>query len=59
MIFTNATVITMNPLNQIISQGAVAIEGDRIVAVGKAQDLAEQYPHKRVSRRSVGRRRRM
>jgi len=48
MIFSNATVITMNPKRQIISQGAVAIEGDRIVAVGKAKDLAEQYPHKRV-----------
>lgn len=48
MIFSNAMVITMNPQRHIISNGAVVIEGDHIVAVGKTKDLVEQYPHKRV-----------
>lgn len=37
-------VVTMNPHRDIISQGGVLIEDDRIVAVGKAADLAERHP---------------
>ena len=33
MLFTNATVITMNPTRDIIANGAVAVQGNRIVAV--------------------------
>ncbi len=43
MLFTNATVITMNPTRDIITNGAVAIQGNRIVAVGKADVLQRQY----------------
>jgi cytosine/adenosine deaminase-related metal-dependent hydrolase len=47
MIFENAIVITMNPQRQLITHGAVVVDGDRIVAVGKSKDVAEQYPQKR------------
>src|SRR5437868_14103664 len=43
MLFTNATVITMNPTRDIITNGAIAVEGNRIVAVGKSAALQLQY----------------
>ena len=43
MLFTNATVITMNPTRDIITNGAVAVTGNRIVAVGKSDALRQQY----------------
>jgi cytosine/adenosine deaminase-related metal-dependent hydrolase len=47
MIFDNATVITMNPQRHIIDHGAVVVDGDKIVAVGKSRDVVEKYPQKR------------
>jgi cytosine/adenosine deaminase-related metal-dependent hydrolase len=47
MIFENATVITMNAQRQIVTNGAVAVTGKQIVAVGKSADLAAQFPEKR------------
>lgn len=41
---TSWYVVTMNATRDIIRDGGVVIEGDRIVAVGKAADLAAQYP---------------
>jgi 5-methylthioadenosine/S-adenosylhomocysteine deaminase len=38
-------VVPVNPSGRVIHDGAVAINADRIVAVGPAQDLSEQYPH--------------
>ncbi len=43
MLFTNAIIITMNPVRDIISNGAIAIEDNRIVAVGKTDTLAPLY----------------
>jgi cytosine/adenosine deaminase-related metal-dependent hydrolase len=43
MLFTNATVITMNPTRDIITDGAVAVQGNRIVAVGKSDALQRLY----------------
>jgi 5-methylthioadenosine/S-adenosylhomocysteine deaminase len=37
-------VVTMNATRDIIRDGGVAIQGDRIVAVGKAADLRQQHP---------------
>src|SRR5437660_1626045 len=43
MLFTNATVITMNATRDIISDGAIAIDGNRIVAVDKTAALLPMY----------------
>ncbi len=37
-------VVTMNATRDIIRNGAVVVQGDRIVAVGKAADLTQAYP---------------
>lgn len=43
MLFTNATIITMNPTRDIITSGAIAIKDNRIAAVGKTGALLRQY----------------
>ena len=43
MLFTNATIVTMNPSRDILSDGAIAIEGNRIIAVGKTSDLEHRF----------------
>lgn len=48
MIFSDAIIITMNNKREIISNGALAIEGNQIVAVGKTKDICEKYPDKTV-----------
>ena len=48
MLFTNATVITMNPTRDIITAGAVAVQGNRIVAVGKTGALQRQYHEEKI-----------
>src|SRR5579863_690659 len=45
MLLTNATLITMNPTREIIKDGAIAIDGNRIVAVDKTSALLARYPH--------------
>ncbi len=47
MIFDNATVLTMNARREIILQGAVAVTGQYIVAVGKSSDVRGQFPAKK------------
>jgi 5-methylthioadenosine/S-adenosylhomocysteine deaminase len=37
------TVITMNPERRVIDEGAVAVKGDRIVAVDRAADVRPRY----------------
>jgi len=39
----NGLLITMNPNKQIIKNGSVAIKNDRIVAIGKTEDLKKEY----------------
>src|SRR5262249_17508582 len=48
MLFKNATILTMNTAREIITDGAIAIQGNRIVAVGKARELQAQYPDEEV-----------
>ncbi len=43
MLFTNATIITMNPTRDIITDSAIAIRGNRIIAIGKSDTLLQQY----------------
>ena len=48
LLITHGIVITMNPQREVIEDGAVAIQGDRIVAVGPSEALSAQYPAHRV-----------
>lgn len=43
-ILGNATVITVDRDRRIVTNGAVAFEGDTIVAVGKTDEVRAQYP---------------
>lgn len=43
LMITGWYVVTMNPQRDIIRDGAVAVRGNEIVAVGKRSDLAERY----------------
>ena len=44
MIYKNVTIITMNAARQIITQGAVVVQGNTIAAVGKSREMLEAYP---------------
>ena len=44
LLITNATVLTLDDDYTIIDNGAVAIEGDRITAVGASDDLQRRFP---------------
>jgi 5-methylthioadenosine/S-adenosylhomocysteine deaminase len=46
-LWTGRYVITMDPSRRVISDGAVAIRGDRILAVGKRAELERRYPARR------------
>ena len=43
LIVTNAIVVTMNPAGAVIRQGAVAVDGADIVAVGPAMDVTTRF----------------
>ena len=43
LIVTNAIVVTMNPDGAVIQQGAVAVDGADIVAVGPAMDVTTRF----------------
>lgn len=43
-IFANATVITMDDERRVISDGAIAVVGDSIAAVGKTADVVARFP---------------
>src|SRR3982074_1318761 len=48
MLFTNATVITVDPQRRIIADGAIRVDGERIGAIGKSSDLRTRYPAEEV-----------
>ncbi len=43
LIFTNATVLTMDDQYHIYKPGALAVEGDSILAVGPEAEILEKY----------------
>ena len=47
LLVRGGTVVTMNPSRQVIEDGAVAIEGTTIVAVGPRRELERTHPAKR------------
>ena len=48
ILITGGTVITMDPQRRVIEDGAVAIEADRIVAVGSRQEVEDAHSADRV-----------
>ncbi len=48
MIVVGGTVVTMNAKGDVIEDGAVAIDGNQIVAVGKRTEITKQFRAKRV-----------
>jgi cytosine/adenosine deaminase-related metal-dependent hydrolase len=48
MLFANGMLITMNPMREIITDGALVIQGNRIIALGKTETLRAQYPDEEV-----------
>ncbi|MCL4458484.1 MAG: amidohydrolase [Chloroflexi bacterium] len=44
MIFEKATVITVDAQRRIILDGAIVVQGDRIVGVGKTDEIRKQFP---------------
>lgn len=44
MLYDNATLITLNPRREIITQGALLVTGQRIAAIGKSKEMRERYP---------------
>ena len=43
LVVTNGTVVTMDAQRRVIENGAVAVRGDSIVAVGPSAEIAAQY----------------
>ena len=47
MIFSNATIITMDKDRRIILDGAIAIQNNKIIDIGKTAELVSKYPEKK------------
>lgn len=45
MIFENATIITVDSERRIIRDGAIAVDGSRIVGVGKSSEIRNDFGH--------------
>jgi cytosine/adenosine deaminase-related metal-dependent hydrolase len=48
MLFTNATIVTVNPSRDIYVDGAILVQGNLIAALGKTSDLKQKYPDEEV-----------
>lgn len=48
VVIEHGCVITLDPARRVIDDGAVAVKGERIVAVGETAEIAAQYDAKRV-----------
>lgn len=45
MLYTDATIITMDPTRRILKNATLLVDGQRIAAIGKTSDLIERHPH--------------
>src|SRR5262245_60904270 len=49
LMLSGGTIVTMDASGRVIPEGAIAIDADRIVAVGTSQELAGQFaPRRRI-----------
>ena len=48
ILITGGTIITMDPNRRVIDDGAIALEADRIVAVGPREEVESNYKSDRV-----------
>jgi cytosine/adenosine deaminase-related metal-dependent hydrolase len=48
MLFDNVTIITMNKRREIITHGALVVQGKEIAAVGKSKEIRERFPQDEV-----------
>ncbi len=44
LLIEHATIVTMNPRREILANASIAIQGEKIAAVGPAEALRSQYP---------------
>jgi len=44
MLYTHATIITVNQTRDILVDGAIRVDGNTIAAIGKTADLTAQFP---------------
>ena len=48
LLITNGLVVTVDRHNRVLEDGAIAVRGDRIVAIGPSEDLIDRYVADRV-----------
>lgn len=48
MLYNNATILTVNGKFDIIENGAIVVNDDKIVAIGKSNEILEEYPNEEV-----------
>jgi hypothetical protein len=48
VLYTNATIITVNKSGEIILNGAILVEGSKIADIGKTDALKTKYPHEEI-----------
>jgi cytosine/adenosine deaminase-related metal-dependent hydrolase len=44
MLYLHATIVTVNPDRDVILDGAILVQGDKIADIGKADALVSKYP---------------
>ncbi len=49
MLYTKATIITVNGNRDIIEDGAILVQSDKLAAIGKTKELTSLYPHESVT----------
>ncbi|KAK0256118.1 hypothetical protein B0A54_01056 [Friedmanniomyces endolithicus] len=49
MLYTQATIITVNGNRDIIEDGAILVQGDKVAAIGKTKELRSLHPHEPVA----------
>jgi len=44
MLYTHASIVTVNQTRDVILDGAILIKDDKIAAIGKAEELIAKHP---------------